>query len=247
MQRAAYQGSSPPARGAPAETSTDRGTGGIIPACAGSTAWRPPTTAPPGDHPRLRGEHLGIKNPMVVFDGSSPPARGAPAMGAGLAMLVGIIPACAGSTLGASSIRASARDHPRLRGEHLSNIGDLGPESGSSPPARGARGRIGVDHELPGIIPACAGSTGCGCVRPRWRWDHPRLRGEHIRPLVMSSSVGGSSPPARGAQVPVPGAAPAPGIIPACAGSTSCGMLVARPIRDHPRLRGEHRAGQTHR
>ena len=70
-------GSSPPARGAHAVRLRSRLSNGIIPACAGSTepsgcpsAWR-------GDHPRLRGEHVGSGGSGGQASGSSPPARGA--------------------------------------------------------------------------------------------------------------------------------------------------------------------------
>ena len=50
-------GSSPHARGA-LKSMWDSVTGwGIIPACAGSTPPRSGRGAPPGDHPRMRGEH----------------------------------------------------------------------------------------------------------------------------------------------------------------------------------------------
>ena len=50
-------GSSPHARGAPNGAIMQNVMSGIIPACAGSTAWRPPVAFEKGDHPRMRGEH----------------------------------------------------------------------------------------------------------------------------------------------------------------------------------------------
>ena len=217
---------------------------GIIPACAGSTkipvvcaynrmgssphargAPTPSSTARPasGDHPRMRGEHF------------LPPVLAAE--------LVGIIPACAGST------------YKQLR--------NLAPSVGSSPHARGAPPpSSGRRPSRRGIIPACAGSTGaslpflarCKGSSPHargapssrhggsWRCrDHPRMRGEHH--LERS----GAELEAR--------------IIPACAGSTlrrmtwkgthvgssphARGAPAARigtrkAAWDHPRMRGEH-------
>ena len=175
---------------------------GIIPACAGSTvsnvfaALQSPGSSPHArgapagraragsrtrDHPRMRGEH-------------APRGRG-PRRGQG------IIPACAGSTsdetslrfcvMGSSphargallscwSISPRPRDHPRMRGEHLVDLRER--------------------YRLPGIIPACAGSTPSvleiktasagsspharGARRPTQDavgtgGDHPRMRGEH--------------------------------------------------------------------
>ena len=241
----AGQGSSPHARGAPSRRPTGhacpgdhprmRGehdpldlvldeVPGIIPACAGSTVKPAACTASPvgssphargalathllsgaqgRDHPRMRGEHVRLYD--AVADS------------------LGIIPACAGSTVfqlpnihtmvgsspharGAPTARPTTaptwRDHPRMRGEHR------------------PRGFHGVQRA--GIIPACAGSTmgsaGKGAGRsgssPHARGarggaesggpravDHPRMRGEHVPVL--------------------PDARLARGIIPACAGSTT--------------------------
>ena len=119
------------------------------------------------------------------------------------------------------------------------------------------RGRRAV-----GIIPACAGSTPWVTLFESWsegssphargapgtstsarpcRGDHPRMRGEHVRVLRRVAAN--------------------PGIIPACAGSTSSSSMYvtllrgssphargappiptscASPRRDHPRMRGEH-------
>ena len=91
------------------------------------------------------------------------------------------------------------------------------------------------------IIPACAGST-LGCwTAPCCRGDHPRLRGEHVRGVLRLCIYQGSSPLARGARVAEVAEALRHGIIPACAGSTKCQKHVSRVIRDHPRLRGEHK------
>ena len=185
----------------------------------------PSSTARPasGDHPRMRGEHF------------LPPVLAAE--------LVGIIPACAGSTPDAADgtvdvqgssphargaltssfeILPLAWDHPRMRGEHLRlRAGVVHHVGGSSPHARGARDGRGV-----GLL----------CLR-----DHPRMRGEHWGLVAVPSTL--------------------QGIIPACAGSTegrkwtrtwfqgssphARGALCLRqsqtnPQRDHPRMRGEH-------
>ena len=50
-------GSSPHARGAPVAEGVHDALGGIIPACAGSTASRATTVRSTRDHPRMRGEH----------------------------------------------------------------------------------------------------------------------------------------------------------------------------------------------
>ena len=133
--------------------------GGIIPACAGSTIHLPQTFNQIRDHPRMRGEHHGADGASVRAEGSSPHAREARPDVAWLPYIVGIIPACAGSTRKAVNEGIWRRDHPRMRGEHT--VGDIVitvPE-GSSPHARGAPIRSAGILTGSGIIPACAGST----------------------------------------------------------------------------------------
>ena len=169
---------------------------GALPAT--SSRWRATR-----DHPRMRGEHAGGEQVHAV--------------------VLGIIPACAGSTVmstdpdlistgsspharGAPPRRPgtcqSGGDHPRMRGEHLETIALL--------------------KKLEGIIPACAGSTNCSIAELTMVWgssphargaqprscsrcaasrDHPRMRGEHGLADPYTLRVDG--------------------IIPACAGSTS--------------------------
>ena len=71
--------------------------------------------------------------------GSSPHVRGARVVLLGEALICGIIPACAGSTISGF-----------LKGLR---------QKGSSPHVRGARLLHDVDGGDDGIIPACAGST----------------------------------------------------------------------------------------
>ena len=152
----------------------------------------------------------------------------------------GIIPACAGSTYRTPRCMAPCRDHPRMRGEHTHSHRFSFRLPGSSPHARGALEPLLDVQARAGIIPACAGSTRS---RPRCmgrRWDHPRMRGEHVRRRRMISRKEGSSPHARGAPGGDERAEARPGIIPACAGSTRVKLVQHGQERDHPRMRGEH-------
>ena len=175
---------------------------GIIPACAGSTIVASSgAIVGRGSSPHARGA-LGDESCAAFSSrGSSPHARGAP-----------------GSS---SAGLAGARDHPRMRGEH------------------GLR-RVRIREQV-GIIPACAGSTfvmlsliefgmgsspharGARGRAPRsspGRGDHPRMRGEHRRGRRGRDGL--------------------PRIIPACAGSTSMEDMTVPSHGDHPRMRGEH-------
>ena len=112
-------GSSPRARGAPTRRRRRRVGGGIIPACAGSTGRSPGQAVPPRDHPRVRGEHSLVRASPDTERGSSPRARGARVPERAALLVDGIIPACAGSTPFSRGPRPKARDHPRVRGEHI--------------------------------------------------------------------------------------------------------------------------------
>ena len=213
-------GSSPHARGARLLHARRRRDGGIIPACAGSTAPYATEGKLDWDHPRMRGEH-NLRTYWSWWQlGSSPHARGAPAREKRFVDVVGIIPACAGSTIRAAPPVGGAGDHPRMRGEHgrLKRLAEAW--AGSSPHARGALAHLVAREGHHGIIPACAGSTDprrgglAGCR------DHPRMRGEHIDAIKGFFNFKGSSPHARGAHDAQLRGIARHGIIPACAGST---------------------------
>ena len=93
------QGSSPHARGAHSVYLAARSLGGIIPACAGSTPRACGRSLGSRDHPRMRGEHAANNASRGGVGGSSPHARGALSLQMAEARELGIIPACAGSTL----------------------------------------------------------------------------------------------------------------------------------------------------
>ena len=172
-------GSSPHTRGAPdalEDAGLDRG---IIPAYAGSTRRKPERRSRSRDHPRIRGEHTSFIAAMRRAGGSSPHTRGALTVAAIAPEAAGIIPAYAGSTRWPPSGIPYLRDHPRIRGEHVSRSSGYALAAGSSPHTRGALPTIRRPCVFSGIIPAYAGSTDCKFA-PYWCYgDHPRIRGEH--------------------------------------------------------------------
>ena len=130
--------------------------------------------------------------------------------------------------------------HPRIRGEHTGVCDRSDVSAGSSPHTRGAHWtrwgiRVGAR-----IIPAYAGSTPGCATGPTSRRDHPRIRGEHPASYDLSLGDEGSSPHTRGALLSKAPGVSVEGIIPAYAGSTSGASRLGRPVRDHPRIRGEH-------
>ena len=194
--------------------------GGIIPACAGSTRRSWSSTACSGDHPRMCGEHSSARMAPSAAGGSSPHVRGALAQCVVCHDFLGIIPACAGSTDIDAIKRLVAGDHPRMCGEHLDGDTLNNVASGSSPHVRGALATMRANWPTQGIIPACAGSTSWAVPKPRALWDHPRMCGEHRQHAYKHTAGQGSSPHVRGA----PNSRRSPSangrIIPACAGST---------------------------
>ena len=91
----------------------------IIPAYAGSTRDDPPQERARGDHPRIRGEHSLVHTDEILKPGSSPHTRGALKSRFVDNNGVRIIPAYAGSTRDGIFGDNSLRDHPRIRGEHV--------------------------------------------------------------------------------------------------------------------------------
>ena len=213
-------GSSPHTRGARRRRHGQAQAIRIIPAYAGSTGSKPTRPHRMRDHPRIRGEHLPAQQTGRVGLGSSPHTRGARPCGRAAREAGRIIPAYAGSTRRASRRSRPRPDHPRIRGEHQVAALHIRLAQGSSPHTRGARTPPAPNSAPSWIIPAYAGSTSHALASCRRSWDHPRIRGEHVR-LRRAGAVG-------------------EGIIPAYAGSTPDSWIVHAEHWDHPRIRGEH-------
>ena len=132
-------GSSPLARGLPTVNGGAQAHKGIIPARAGFTSSSVSAISEVTDHPRSRGVYSPSWSSRRVLRGSSPLARGLPAVPQVVVDAGRIIPARAGFTP-CFTPEASA-------------------VSGSSPLARGLRRRDGSHGDGAGIIPARAGFT----------------------------------------------------------------------------------------
>ena len=193
-------GSSPHVRGARLERDENPSGSGIIPACAGSTDRVGAAGSLVGDHPRMCGEHISTVGCHDVKAGSSPHVRGARGLLLPRGIVLGIIPACAGSTSYLAAIFHLPRDHPRMCGEHRSIVGIGVACQGSSPHVRGARRPRQPGIRPNGIIPACAGSTQVRLRRRPWTEDHPRMCGEHRSGFNALFFLTGSSPHVRGAR-----------------------------------------------
>ena len=147
------------------------------------------------------GEHSEDATKAYEQAGSSPHVRGAHKDGVIHNAELGIIPACAGSTVRTEHKHLGTGDHPRMCGEHPPKPRILLRTQGSSPHVRGARWRASHLDYRQGIIPACAGSTSVHrrvhcCDR-----DHPRMCGEHVGYHFSPAVSLGSSPHVRGARL----------------------------------------------
>ena len=186
------------------------------------------------------GEHCGEHSASFGVLGSSPHVRGAHGIHPQNLPTLGIIPACAGSTIAFTVVITAARDHPRMCGEHIIRATKGHKREGSSPHVRGARHAMTSWFRLQGIIPACAGSTRVMVIPSEPTRDHPRMCGEHALWADTAANCAGSSPHVRGALLHQLIAGHRAGIIPACAGSTVRRCAQRSQRRDHPRMCGEH-------
>ena len=237
-------GSSPLVRGTPIPHLRLLAAAGIIPACAGNTPKHGEPSVRRRDHPRVCGEHGHVLSVADRYSGSSPRVRGTPVERHAPQLQVGIIPACAGNTLACTSAGRTTWDHPRVCGEHASPARASNFSAGSSPRVRGTPMSSRREEQENGIIPACAGSTYGSSSGQRQAGDHPRVCGEHGRVFCPAVRLAGSSPRVRGTPELAGVVGDAQGIIPACAGNTSCSRAARAARRDHPRVCGEHPSEQ---
>ena len=213
-------GSSPRARGTPAQRRRREVVVRVIPACAGNTRHR-------------RGGQPGLA-------GSSPRARGTQTCRCSYCAHVRVIPACAGNTLCPRPRCRTRAGHPRVRGEHCNCSASRSASDGSSPRARGTPAQAARLRQMRRVIPACAGNT--TAVRDAFIGPpgHPRVRGEHWAWGWLLAGVYGSSPRARGTLLAMRGPQARARVIPACAGNTVTFGTDLEHLSGHPRVRGEH-------
>ena len=198
---------------------------GIIPAYAGSTRSRSSGIPyPKGSSPHTRGaRRIGIRNASCSWD--HPRIRGEHLLLRDhLPVQAGIIPAYAGSTYspvrlryissgssphtrGAPRTRRPSSpcqwDHPRIRGEHHHCHAQKAGEPGIIPAYAGSTcmSRIGGIRK-PGSSPHTRGARSLTAPCASSLRDHPRIRGEHTGYQRCHDGLEGSSPHTRGAPWP---------------------------------------------
>ena len=194
---------------------------GITPACAGTTDRGGIAPHQRRDHPRVCGNHARPSFPSFSGRGSPPRVREPPAIPVRIARRIGITPACAGTTSGISPSSINYEDHPRVCGNHWPGRHSADSAAGSPPRVREPQHLEAVPGFELRITPACAGTTikilcGLLCVR-----DHPRVCGNHKRPVARSTLRSGSPPRVREPHMNLVRNHIIYRITPACAGTTS--------------------------
>ena len=132
-----------------------------IPACAGEPAAG--TCLPAGwpVYPRVCGGTGPSFSPPPASCGLSPRVRGNPVPEEVQDRLSRSIPACAGESTTACSVRSSPRVYPRVCGGTIPTASANIFSHGLSPRVRGNRTHCGPAVGDPGSIPACAGEPPC--------------------------------------------------------------------------------------
>ena len=154
-----WWGSSPLSRGIPSCSTPATPSHGIIPALAGNTVALAIFVVVSKDHPRSRGEYAVGRGRAAEPAGSSPLSRGIPGRVIGQGSRYGIIPALAGNTPRRGTAFLHCTDHPRSRGEYITENLEASLIGGSSPLSRGIPHHPAANVAVQGIIPALAGNT----------------------------------------------------------------------------------------
>ena len=211
----------------------------LTPACAGTTGLAGALGNGHGAHPRVRGDDDDTEQPVRPDVGSPPRARGRRGAAGGGAGLVGLTPACAGTTSSSRSSRTRSGAHPRVRGDDDSLKLPHLVASGSPPRARGRHPTPEASAPGARLTPACAGTTSCPGSRPTFRAAHPRVRGDDSLRHTLALQREGSPPRARGRRGRRPHQARPQGLTPACAGTTPRCRGPGWSGWAHPRVRGD--------
>ena len=146
----------------------------------------------------MRGEKHKPSLSLVLPMGSPPRARGKGPPSLCNSYRFGITPACAGKSPLLYVPFARVKDHPRVRGEKISQALKKLRREGSPPRARGKACLRREVAPMRGITPACAGKSCRGDRADHNVGDHPRVRGEKSEDIDMTQYEEGSPPRARG-------------------------------------------------
>ncbi len=170
----------------------------LIPAYAGKTSINLYSFPRSRAHPRVCGENGSNLAAGIGGAGSSPRMRGKLLMNGGHVKRIGLIPAYAGKTLIRAVNMFTPATHPRVCGENAFCIASSSGITGSSPRMRGKRTAQRRALSNLRLIPAYAGKTFTGALKPFSYWAHPRVCGENQVTMLLAPHTPGSSPRMRG-------------------------------------------------
>ena len=111
---------------------------------------------------------------------------------------LGITPAYAGTTLQCCPLFLQEQDHPRIRGDYICSTKRLHKNIGSPPHTRGLHKKRLDNIKEQGITPAYAGTTLPLFTAIPQVEDHPRIRGDYQKRLLLMLLWWGSPPHTRG-------------------------------------------------
>ena len=132
---------------------------GITPACAGTTRQDNGQRRAGEDHPRVCGNHPRSRKLRPFWTGSPPRVREPQIEDLDELEADRITPACAGTTLMKTVYDFTDGDHPRVCGNHDGPGGNRTRKKGSPPRVREPPALEERHDRVPGITPACAGTT----------------------------------------------------------------------------------------
>ena len=131
----------------------------FIPAYAGNTTESAGRCRRETVHPRVCGEHTASMARMLAAGGSSPRMRGTHVTLVVKPLDNRFIPAYAGNTMWSPLTAARPPVHPRVCGEHITELNMSRSDSGSSPRMRGTQVLQYPRIDFLRFIPAYAGNT----------------------------------------------------------------------------------------
>ena len=198
-----------------------------------------------GITPAYAGEKRNSLTSLDVSNGAPPRVRGKGTAPINVTSIRGITPACAGKSLIRPYSVKSSRDHPRVCGEKPKEPVVESYSAGSPPRVRGKVAVLVALRRHLGITPACAGKRQVGSQITGENWDHPRVCGEKSRSTCLGNCRVGSPPRVRGKAVELWAKQQGFRITPACAGKSPLPLDYVLIVRDHPRVCGEKRLGET--
>ena len=139
------------------------------------------------EHPRVRGENPATWWKSGAPRGTSPRTRGKRPGGKIELLPYRNIPAYAGKTIRQRKEVAQCREHPRVRGENRVVPIAVKAPCGTSPRTRGKQPLRTPPHHQTRNIPAYAGKTVTLVFVEQCFEEHPRVRGENPRKLLIDA------------------------------------------------------------